>query len=76
MALTIGRAAAATDFTATGTGAKTRRVSDKLADAVSIRDFGARGDGLADDTAAIQNALAAHDNVFIPPGDYLLTATI
>jgi hypothetical protein len=76
IALDLSTASAPPDFTATGTGAVTRGVTDKLADAVSIKDFGAVGDGLNNDTTAIQNALAAHDSVYIPPGEYLINATI
>ena len=76
IALDLSSASAPPDFTATGTGAVTRGVTDKLADAVSIKDFGAVGDGLSNDTTAIQNALAAHDSVYIPPGEYLISATI
>ncbi len=64
------------DFTASGTGAVTRNTTDKLADMISIKDFGAVGDGLTDDTLAIQQALAAHDAVFVPSGTYLITNTI
>jgi hypothetical protein len=64
------------DFTASGTGAVTRSSSDKFADLISIKDFGAVGDGLTNDTLAIQQALAAHDTVFIPAGTYLITSTI
>ncbi|MCB1563481.1 MAG: hypothetical protein KDJ75_07900, partial [Alphaproteobacteria bacterium] len=67
---------AAPDFTATGTGASTRTSHDKFSDLVSIKDFGAIGDGLADDTLAIQQALAAHDVVLVPVGTYLITGTI
>jgi hypothetical protein len=53
----------------------------KLNDWVSPVDFGAVGDGSADDTAAIQSAFDALDpvrggNVFFPPGRYRITATI
>ncbi len=76
VALDLSGASAPPDFTPTGTGATTRSLPDKAADAISIKDFGAVGDGLTNDTIAIQNAIAAHDTVYIPPGEYLITATI
>ena len=76
IALDLSGAADSPDFTATGTGAQTRTVNNKLADVVSIKDFGAVGDGLTNDTLAVQNALADHDHVYIPPGEYLINATI
>ncbi len=47
-------------------------------DSVSVRDFGAKGDGQADDTAALQAALAAAagKTVWVPAGDYKLTGDI
>jgi hypothetical protein len=41
------------------TGAVPRTVHAKLAESLSVEDFGAVGNGVADDTAAIQNALYA-----------------
>jgi hypothetical protein len=38
--------------------------------AVSVRDFGALGDGETDDTAAIQAAVNAGPAVYLPPGRY------
>jgi hypothetical protein len=43
-------------------------------------DFGAAGDFLADDTAAIQTALdwvsSAHDRLYVPPGFYKVTSQL
>ena len=46
--------------------------------AVSVTDsaYAAKGDGVADDTAAFTAALAASKYVLVPPGTYLLTSTI
>ncbi len=42
-----------------------------------VRDFGAKGDGLADDTAAIQAALSDGKRiVYLPPGTYCISATL
>jgi len=45
-------------------------------DTVTVRDFGAKGDGTTDDTAAFAKAIAAHDRVFVPNGQYLLSGTL
>jgi hypothetical protein len=43
----------------------------------SVRDFGARGDGKADDTVAIQHAVQKGDGALhFPRGDYLITRSI
>lgn len=76
VAVSLEGSMALPNFTALGTGAVTRTSGDKFSDAVSVKDFGAAGNGLHDDTLAIQKALAAHDAVYIPPGTYLVSGTI
>lgn len=63
-------------FLASGSGASQRTVLDKLRDVVSVKDFGAVGNGVADDTAAINSALLASPAVFLPTGTYRTTAPI
>ncbi|CAK0739900.1 Pectate lyase superfamily protein domain-containing protein [uncultured Gammaproteobacteria bacterium] len=63
-------------FLPSGAGAISRVVRDKLAETVSVRDFGALGDGVSDDTVAIQAALTAHAAVYVPAGTYHITNTL
>jgi hypothetical protein len=58
-------------FIQAGTGAQQRTVESKLQDVVSVKDFGAVGNGVANDTAAIQAAVAASNTVYFPAGTYL-----
>jgi len=61
-----------------------RTVQSKLRDTVSVKDFGAVGDGTTDDTVAIQNAIAYCQNtaqyggkaLYIPGGRYRITASL
>jgi hypothetical protein len=58
-------------FLAAGTGASQRTVLDKLNDVVSVKDFGAAGDGTTNDTAAIQAAITSGYSLVFPAGTYL-----
>jgi|GEM_PF-2907708 len=45
---------------------------------INVKDFGAKGDGITDDTEAIQTAInyKKDGTVLIPDGDYLISSTI
>jgi hypothetical protein len=67
-------------FTQDGAGAVTRSWSNKLKDVVSVKDFGAVGNGVTEDTDAIQAAInymysLGGGTVKFPAGTYKVTAT-
>lgn len=65
-----------------GTGAVATTVQSKLRETVSVKDYGAVGDGVSDDTAAIQAAVDAWlagdvaKQLIISPGEYKITDVI
>lgn len=65
--------------TATGSSAS-RSLKNRFADTVNVKDFGAVGDGVTDDTAAIQAAFvksgATGQKLYVPTGIYNLSNTI
>jgi hypothetical protein len=63
-------------YTGAQTGAIDRTVESKLSDFVSVKDFGAVGDGVTDDTAAITAAAAGASDLYFPSGIYLVTSTV
>lgn len=64
-------------FIQSNANAVARTIQSKLRDFVSVKDFGAVGDGITDDTAAIQAAIDADlGNVLFPAGIYRTTAPI
>lgn len=73
----------------TGTAAFSRTVQSKFQDQISVKDFGAVGDGITDDTQAIQNAIdwvvyqyqpkgvmPSLGSVYMPAGQYKITKTL
>jgi hypothetical protein len=59
------------------TGAVQTNVEAKLAQTVSVKDFGAVGDGATDDTAAIQAAInSGAASVFVPKGTYAIASQL
>ena len=68
-------------YTPAGTGAVATTVKAKLDNTLSLKDFGAVGDGVTDDTVAVQaafTAAAATSGLVLtgPPGNYAITASI
>src|SRR5690348_8900353 len=94
LALLPQRAEADTAFTGfsypVGSGTVNRTTPARFADVVNVLEYGAKGDGATDDTAAIQAAFNAafgpsssphgssnpflNKAVFFPGGNYLITA--
>lgn len=69
-----GSDAALVTYEPAGAGAVAMSVRTKLRESVSVKDFGAVGDGVADDTADIQLALNTGKSVYFPQGSYLITS--
>lgn len=63
-------------FIQQGAGATPRTFLEKARDIASLKDFGAVGNGIANDTTAIQRAARSGRTVVIPPGSYKLSSRI
>jgi pectate lyase-like protein len=67
-------------YTAPGAGAVARTFVSRFADTISVRDYGAVGDGVTDDTAscqaAINRAVAVGGEVYFPAGKYKISGAI
>jgi hypothetical protein len=75
-----GAASTVISFFQAGTGAVLRTVRDKLRESVSMQDFGAVGDGVTDDTAAVLAAITyastSGKRLNLNGATYLVTANI
>lgn len=55
------------------TGGTTKRsLQDHFGDILNVKDFGAKGDGVTDDTAAFESALLKNKTIYVPCGSYKL----
>lgn len=70
--LATSTGAAFIGFIEAGAGAILRTLQARLRDSVSMKGFGAVGDGATNDTAAVNLALATGASLVIPQGDYLV----
>jgi hypothetical protein len=68
--------ATAISYTAGFPGATLQTVQTKLEQYVSVKDFGAVGDGVTDDTAAIEAALGLGGHVTFPVGTYKVSTVL
>jgi hypothetical protein len=65
-------------YNQSGTGAVSRTVKAKLQETLSVKDFGAVGDGVTNDANAFNAANTASGvaAVYVPAGTYLITGTV
>lgn len=63
----------ADSFIQSGSGAVSRTWTAKVSESVSVKDFGALGNGTTNDTAAFELALASGaKDIYVPDGTYLV----
>ena len=87
--LAAATGAALVGWAGAAAGAPLRTAQDKLREKVSVKDFGARGDGVTDDTGAFQAAITyclsaaakslASGNapaLYVPQGVYIISTTL
>ena len=64
------------EYIAPYSGSVARTGQSKFSDTVSVKDFGAVGNGVADDRAAIQAAIDTQKRVYFPEGTYRVGSAI
>lgn len=63
-------------YTTASTGGVTRTWQAKIGDQVSVKDFGAVGDGSTNDTTAIASAIASGKSLYFPAGTYMTSQIV
>jgi len=53
-----------------------RTLGERFSDTVNVKDYGAVGDGVTDDTAAFEAALSTGCSIYVPEGDYNVSREI
>lgn len=76
VALAASSGSSLVGFIQSGTGATATTVQTKLHESVSVKDFGAIGNGVTDDTAAFISAAATGKPLNLPYGDYVISAPV
>ena len=79
--LALSSGSSTVGYTQGGTGAVATTVQAKLRQTVSVKDFGAKGDGVTNDQPAIQAAIAYAQTfsvrtIYFPIGNYYVTSGI
>lgn len=74
-ATVLGSVVGATDFTIFSRSASIA-YPRPASTCVNIQTLGAKGDGVTDDTAVIQNALNSYSDIFFPVGTYHMTGQL
>lgn len=71
-----GASASQTSYNEGSVGAVNTTVKAKLQETVSVKDFGAVGDGVTDDSDAIRSAISTGNMVYFPNGRYVYDGTV